>query len=163
MRKGILAEWRRGIVARGAAAALLLAVPVGVAAAIGFEGSLGGLGEGLTALASGPDSSQAAEPGDGGADPIGDAISALVSPTGPGSDSGQGPPGAGGGTGTGTGTGGESPGGDGGSGGSPGGTGGPTGGGEGDVNPPEITAPNGNPVGELVDGLGDSVGGLLGG
>lgn len=55
MRKGLLAEWRRGIVARGLAAAALLAVPVAVAATIGFGTSLGGLSEGLGSLASGPD------------------------------------------------------------------------------------------------------------
>src|SRR5687768_5945812 len=146
MRKGLLAERRRGIVARGAAAALLLALPVGVAAAIGFEGSLGGLSEGLTALASGPDPSQAAEDADGGADPIDSAISALASPTGPGSGPGGGAPGAGGGTGPGTespgGGGGGSPGGAPGAPGAPGGPGGPTGGGDVNVDPPDVTAPN---------------------
>ena len=48
MSKGLLAEWRREVVGRGlTAAACCLAVPVAVAAAIGFEGSLAGLGEGL--------------------------------------------------------------------------------------------------------------------
>ena len=57
MGDGMLSQWRRGIVARGLAAAALLAVPVGVAAAIGFNGSLGGLYDGLDAVVSGPEGS----------------------------------------------------------------------------------------------------------
>ncbi len=58
MGNGMLAQWRRGMVARGLATAALLAIPVAVAAAIGFKGSLGGLYDGLAAVVSGPDSSQ---------------------------------------------------------------------------------------------------------
>jgi hypothetical protein len=55
MRKGLLAWWRGRIVARGLAGAALLAVPVGVAAMIGFGTSLSGVVGGLSAVASGPD------------------------------------------------------------------------------------------------------------
>jgi hypothetical protein len=43
------------MLARGMAAAALFALPIGVAAAIGFEGSVSGLTGGLGSLASGPD------------------------------------------------------------------------------------------------------------
>ena len=55
MGKGLLASWRRRIVARGMAGAALLAVPVAVAAAIGFGTSLSGVAGGLSAVASGPE------------------------------------------------------------------------------------------------------------
>ena len=58
MGNGMLSQWRRGMVARGLATAALLAVPVTVAAAIGFEGSLGGLYDGLDAVVSGPETAQ---------------------------------------------------------------------------------------------------------
>jgi hypothetical protein len=54
MRKGILAQWRRGILARGLAGACLLAVPVAVAAAIGFGNGFSGITGGLSAIANGP-------------------------------------------------------------------------------------------------------------
>ena len=50
MRKGLLAQWSRKIVGRGVAAAMLLAVPVGVAAVIGFSDGLGGVARGFDAL-----------------------------------------------------------------------------------------------------------------
>ncbi len=55
MGNGLLAHWRRRIVARGLAGAILFAVPVGVAAAIGFGTSLSGVAGGLSAIAEGPD------------------------------------------------------------------------------------------------------------
>lgn len=61
MRKGLLAWWRRRIVARGLAGAALFAVPVAVAAAIGFGTSLSGVAGGLSAVTSGPDATPAAQ------------------------------------------------------------------------------------------------------
>src|SRR6266480_702928 len=55
MGKGLLAWWRRRIVARGLAGAALVAVPVVVAALIGFGTSLSGVAGGLSSVASGPD------------------------------------------------------------------------------------------------------------
>jgi hypothetical protein len=55
MGKGLLAWWRRRIVARGLAGAALFAVPVAVAAAIGFGSSISGVAGGLTAVTNGPD------------------------------------------------------------------------------------------------------------
>lgn len=49
MRQGLIAKWLRGIAGRGLVGALLLTVPVLVAATIGFGGA-----EGLSSLASGP-------------------------------------------------------------------------------------------------------------
>jgi hypothetical protein len=54
MGKGLLPWWRRRIAARGLAGAALLAVPVAVAAAIGFGTSISGLAGGLSAVTSGP-------------------------------------------------------------------------------------------------------------
>ena len=54
MGKGLLAWWRRRIVARGLAGAALFAVPVAVAAAIGFGSSLSGVAGGLSAVTNGP-------------------------------------------------------------------------------------------------------------
>ena len=54
MGKGLLAWWRRRILARGVAGAALLAIPVAVAAAIGFGTSLSGVAGGLSAVTSGP-------------------------------------------------------------------------------------------------------------
>ncbi len=168
MRKGLLAEWRRGMASRGSVAALLLAVPVAVAAAIGFEGSLGGLTQGLGSLASGPESTQASSEGTG-SEAIDSAIAAIAAatdgdpstPGGPitgggpdqtgGGAPGGGPdqPGTGGGTGQG-----------GGGGGSGGGTGG---GGSSMVEPPQVDLPSGNPTSGLLDGIGDTLDGVLGG
>jgi hypothetical protein len=166
MPKGLLAQWRRRIVARGLAAAVLLAVPVGVAAAIGFGTSLSGLSEGLGALASGPARSQA-EP-DGDRDPLDSAISAVATATTGGRGGGQAdapgtgvPVGGGGGDG-------DSP-----SGGStpdeppfaPEASGGTSGTDE-PGTAPEVDVPNSapvtDPVGGLLDGLGGAVDGLLG-
>jgi hypothetical protein len=60
MGNGMLSQWRRGMVARGVATAGLLAVPVIVAAAIGYEGTLSGLYDGLDAVVSGPETTQGA-------------------------------------------------------------------------------------------------------
>ena len=57
-------EWS----ARGLAAAALLALPVGVATAIGFSPSASGLSEGLGSLASGPDAPPEAAQRDGSLD-----------------------------------------------------------------------------------------------
>jgi hypothetical protein len=50
MRQGLIAQWHRGIAARGLVGAMLLMIPVLVGATIGF----GGVSAGLTSLASGP-------------------------------------------------------------------------------------------------------------
>ena len=55
MGKGLLAWWRRSIVSRGLAGAALFAVPVAVAALIGFGTGLSSVAGGLTAVTSGPD------------------------------------------------------------------------------------------------------------
>ena len=54
MGKGLLAQWRRGILARGLLSAALFAVPVAVAAAIGFRTGLSGVAGGLSSFAEGP-------------------------------------------------------------------------------------------------------------
>ena len=54
MGKGLLAQWRRGILARGLLSAALFAVPVAVAAAIGFGTGLSGVAGGLSSFAEGP-------------------------------------------------------------------------------------------------------------
>jgi hypothetical protein len=54
MGKGLLAQWRRRVVARGLAGAALFAVPVAVAAAIGFGSSLSGVAGGLSSIVEGP-------------------------------------------------------------------------------------------------------------
>jgi hypothetical protein len=63
MGKGLLSWWRRRIVARGLAGAVLFAVPVAVAAAIGFGTSISGVAGGLSAVTSGPDAAPAAQTG----------------------------------------------------------------------------------------------------
>ena len=68
MGNGFLAELQRGMVARGLAAAFLLALPVGVAMATGFSPSASGLSEGLGSLASGPDAPPEAAQRDGSLD-----------------------------------------------------------------------------------------------
>ncbi len=55
MGNGLLAWWRRRIVARGLAGAALFSVPVVVAALIGFGTSISGVAGGLSAVTSGPD------------------------------------------------------------------------------------------------------------
>jgi hypothetical protein len=59
MGNGLLAWWRRRIAARGMAGAALLAVPVAVAAAIGFGTSISGVAGGLSSVTSGPDAAPA--------------------------------------------------------------------------------------------------------
>jgi hypothetical protein len=54
MGKGLLAQWRRGIATRGLFGAGLFAVPVAVAAAIGFGTGLSGVAGGLSSFAEGP-------------------------------------------------------------------------------------------------------------
>ena len=54
MGNGLLAQWQRRVVARGLVGAVFLAIPVAVAAAIGFGGSLSGVAGGLSAIAEGP-------------------------------------------------------------------------------------------------------------
>ena len=60
MGNGLLSWWRRKMAARGLVGAALFAVPVGVAALIGFGTSLSGVVGGLSAVASGPDAVPAA-------------------------------------------------------------------------------------------------------
>jgi hypothetical protein len=84
--KGLLAQWRRGIFARGLAGAAMLAVPVAVAAMIGFGTSLSGVSEGLGALASGPPATQPTADRDRGRAPIDGAISAVATSTGGGGE-----------------------------------------------------------------------------
>ena len=161
MPKGLLAQWRRGIVARGLAAAVLLAVPVGVAATIGFGTSLSGLSEGLGALASGPSRSQAEPVAD--RDPIDSAISAVATATADGrggapAGGAPGLPGGGGGTPTGGATPNEAPT-------APEASGGTSGGDEG-VDLPGVDTPSSgpgtDPVGDLLDGLGGAINGVFG-
>jgi hypothetical protein len=59
MGKGLLAWWRRRIVARGLVGAALFAVPVAVAALIGFGGGFAGVAGGLSSITSGPDAGPA--------------------------------------------------------------------------------------------------------
>ena len=54
MGKGLLASWRRRIVARGLAGAALFAVPVAVAALIGFGSGFAGVAGGLSSVTNGP-------------------------------------------------------------------------------------------------------------
>ena len=78
MGNGLLAWWRRRLASRGFAGAALCAIPVAVAALIGFETSLPGIASGLSAVTGGPDTIPASaqteasrtsrvEPSDGGA------------------------------------------------------------------------------------------------
>jgi hypothetical protein len=59
MGKGLLAWWRRRIVARGLAGAALFAVPVAVAALIGFGTGFSGVAGGLSSVTNGPDGAPA--------------------------------------------------------------------------------------------------------
>ena len=175
MGNGMLAQWRRGMVARGLATATLLAVPVAVAAAIGFEGSLGGLYDGLDAVVSGPETSQS-QP----AATTSDATPAALA--GPAAAAGAPARGGGGNGGGGTGGAGDQTTTGGGGGGGTGGGGGGADGGSGDVNLPAggedaggVLDPAGGgaaggavdnlggAVDDLVQGVNNTVGGLLGG
>ena len=90
MRKGLLAQWRGRIVGRGTAAAALLAIPVAVAAAIGFSEGLGGVVRGFDAI-DGPEPAAAgAEAGPGGG--LDAALVALVGDDDGGSGGGDGGP-----------------------------------------------------------------------
>lgn len=51
MHQGLIAQWHRGVAAQGVAGAALLSIPVLVAATIGVGGGIGG---GLSSLATGP-------------------------------------------------------------------------------------------------------------
>src|SRR6266498_4072927 len=55
MGKGLLGWWRRRIVARGLAGAALFAVPVAVAALIGFGTGFSGVAGGLSSVTNGPE------------------------------------------------------------------------------------------------------------
>jgi hypothetical protein len=144
-------------VARGLAGAVLLAVPVAVAAFIGFGTSISGVVGGLTEIATGPDRAPAAQTTPGSS-----LTSAQVALT-------AAPTGGGGGAG--------GAGGKGGGGGVVGGGGGSTGGGTGDgssggsnsgsstgspapVNPPSVDV-NNTGVGDAVNSITNSVGQLL--
>ncbi len=59
MHQGLIAQWHRGIASKGFIGALLLVVPVMVAATIGFGG---GVGAGLSSLATGPSETTLGEP-----------------------------------------------------------------------------------------------------
>lgn len=88
MSKGLLAQWRRGLLGRGLTGALLLAVPVTTAAVIGFSGGFGSVAGGLDELTTGPDDALTAAPA---AD---DLDAALVSVAGgPDADTPAGGPG----------------------------------------------------------------------
>jgi hypothetical protein len=165
MSNGMLAQWRRGIVARGLAGAALLAVPVGVAAAIGFGTSLSGLTTGLSAIASGPGESSAQTSATTRSTALNRALIALAgtpTTTGAGGTGGGGTGGGGSGGGVGNGGGG------GGSGGgaptSTGtqGTGGGSTPGDPPVNPPVVDVEGGGgDANGLVQGVSDTVNGLL--
>jgi hypothetical protein len=67
-------EWRRRMASRGMFSAVLLAVPVLMAAAIGFSAGPGGLPFGISSFANGPNDSSLA----GGKDARGNNISRLI-------------------------------------------------------------------------------------
>src|SRR3954447_24912474 len=82
MGKGLLAWWRRRIVARGLAGAALFAVPVAVAALIGFGTGFSGVAGGLSSVTSGPEAVPAAA--QAGPTRLNRAVAALASrQTGP--------------------------------------------------------------------------------
>lgn len=166
MGKGLLPWWRRRIVARGLAGAALVAVPVAVAAAIGFGTSISGVAGGLSALTSGPD----AVPASAQTSPskLNNAVVALANrrtssngsaPTRGGSGGGavggsNGTTGTGAGTGSGGGTGSS------GSGGGSGSSSSPLIG----TNPPRINLPGtGGGGGGATDGVNDTVNNVIGG
>jgi hypothetical protein len=165
MSNGLLAEWRRGIFARGMAGAVLVAVPVAVAAAIGFGTSLSGLTGGLTELTSGPADSGSPGPAAAPTDPIDDAIVDLAGPvTGTGGGGGgTGDQGGGGSIGNEGGDVIQAPTGGGGGGTGGGGGGGATGGGQPVGGLPELPLPGGGTGGGVTGGLEDTVNGVLDG
>jgi hypothetical protein len=107
MGNGLLSWWRRRIVARGLAGAVLFAVPVAVAAAIGFGTSISGVVGGLSAVTSGPDAAPAAA--QTGPNKLNHAVVALVNrqtgSSAPASGGGGGSGGVGGSNTTGSGSG----------------------------------------------------------
>ncbi len=107
MGRGLLSWWRRRIVARGLAGAVLFAVPVAVAAAIGFGTSISGVAGGLSAVTSGPDAAPAA--GQTGPNKLNHAVVALANrqtgSSGPASGGGGSSGGVGGSNTSGTGSG----------------------------------------------------------
>jgi len=155
MSNELLAEWRRGVAVRGVAGAFLLAVPVAVAAIIGFGSSLSGVVGGLSEIATGPDRAPASQ-----ANPttLSRAVSALP-PTvnGGGGGGANGPNNSGGIVGPG-GSGSGAPAG-GGSGGGGSGNGSQTPGAP--ALPPINGNGAGNGVGNAVNGITNAVGGLL--
>lgn len=155
-------EWRRRMAARSSLCAMLLAVPVGVAALIGFSAGPGGLPLGISSLANGPTENAI------GVAPSGDRSRALsqiarattaaavtvpaVSATGPGA---AGPPAAEGGAGGLVDGGGASNPGDSGAGEAGGGGPGTTaGGGTGQEGPTEAPPPEGTGVPPADDATG---------
>jgi hypothetical protein len=166
MGNGLLAQWRRRMVARGLAGAALFAVPVAVAAAIGFGTSLSGVAGGLSAVTSGPDAVPAsAQTGSRNLNKTVAALNPKPSPSsqstgtsGGGGDSGGNSLPSGGGSVGGGGSGGSS-----GSGGS--------GGGSGSTPLPTITAPSapgvplpgGGSTSDTTDQIDGAVNNLLGG
>lgn len=160
MGNGLLAQWRAGIARRGLAGAVLLAVPVVVAATIGLSGGFSAVRE-LPALALDPPS-QAEEASPSGGGELDAPIVSLASPRAP-ADRAPGERG-------------RSPGGGGtdGGGGQQGGGQGDTGGGNGPapgpaapLEAPDVQLPGeelgSDPVGTIVDTLNQTVNGLLGG
>lgn len=161
-------DWRKRMAARSTVCAMLLAVPVLVAALIGFSAGPGGLPFGISSLASGPGQNSI---GVAGRSAQGNSVARLVGTTvttattttpappgagvagvGAGGDAGGGTAGGGTGTGGGTGGGGENRGGS-----------GPT------RKPPAApsrpsppAATNPTDTGGVLDSVADTVNGLLG-
>jgi hypothetical protein len=178
MSNGLVAQWHRRIAGRGLVGAVLLSVPVAVAAALGFSGAFNDFGSGLRAIGSiGGESQQPAQ-----SRPLSRVVvtptagSASASAAGGGADTGGGVGGALGGGGSSSGGGGGGSSGDFGGGGSAGGggTGGggvgdsgggiDTGGGGGLPSVPGVDLPVGDDTGgagSVVDGVSDTVNGLL--
>ena len=161
MGNGLLAQWRTGMARQGLAGAILLAVPVVVAATIGLSGGFSAVGE-LPALAfDAPSQAEDASPSSGGEPDL--PIAFLAPPPAPadGAPGGRGrSPGRGGGTGGGDGQEGGGEGDTGGGNGAVPGTGAP-------VEAPDVGLPSdgigSDPVGSLVDSVNQTVDGLLGG
>jgi hypothetical protein len=80
MGKGLLAQWRRRVVARGLAGAAFFAVPVAVAAAIGFGSSLSGVAGGLGAIAEGPTSTSTTTASRFAPNKLNQAVKGLAAP-----------------------------------------------------------------------------------
>ena len=146
MGKGLLAWWRRRIVARGLAGAALFAVPVAVAALIGFGTGFSGVAGGLSSVTNGPDAVPAAS--QTGPTKLNRAVVALTSRQASANGStpaGSGGASTGGSTGTNTGT--------------SGGSGGSGGGGSSTPSVPTIDTPNAPNVSLPGGGSGGATGG----